>query len=195
MKAETLIGNRYGRVIILGRDPTKYKSNYAIIRCDCGKKKSVLTRDLLLGKTKSCGCLREEIIAKGRDNTNRNANSRAYNTNIKTEVLGHYSPNGILKCSDNDCCINDIDMLTLDHVNNDGAKDRQEGRKQTGVALYGMLKRAGYPEGFSTLCCNHQMKKDLNLRRNLACKKAIFSYIIPMMLIGSYGKDLQTCPV
>lgn len=57
----------------------------------------------------------------------------------------------------------DIDMLTVD---NNGAQDRLTGRGYTGVALYGLLKREGFPLGFQTLCCNHQNKKELERRRS-----------------------------
>jgi len=57
-------------------------------------------------------------------------------------------------------------MLSLDHVNNNGAEHRKElGINNSGVQIYGVVKRAGFPEGFQTLCCNHQMKKELLRRR------------------------------
>ena len=121
----------------------------------------------------------------------RNLISLEYNDNIKAEVLAHYGFEGALQCSYPDCTVTDPAMLTLDHVNNDGAEDRLRGRKWTGVPLYGVLKRDNYPSGFATLCCNHQNKKELGRRRALALTKAFFAYLFSMMHIGSYGKDLQ----
>ena len=44
------------------------------------------------------------------------------------------------------------DMLTIDHINNDGNKRRKiEGR---GSALYKWLIRNSFPEGFQVLCFN-----------------------------------------
>lgn len=67
---------------------------------------------------------------------------------IKKEVFSHYS-NGKIKCY---CCgENIIDLLTLDHPNNDGAKHRKKLRqkysiKGTGVIFYYWLKRNNYPK-------------------------------------------------
>jgi hypothetical protein len=55
-------------------------------------------------------------------------------------------------------------MLSLDHVNNDGAKDRV-GNLKGGYAFYRWLKTHGFPGEFQTLCHNHQWKKELMRRR------------------------------
>lgn len=156
------------RLTIISKDPAKGKSNYSIVKCSCGTMKSVKTSDLTRGKVKSCGCLSRERKTKGQDVVERNRKSRAWNGQIKAECLSHYGPDGILQCSFLGCEVCDIDMLTLDHVNNDGAEDRKTGRNSTGVRLYWLLKREDYPSGFSTLCCNHQSKKELLRRRMLA---------------------------
>jgi hypothetical protein len=123
--------------------------------------------------------------------TEQNLRSLEYNDRIKEEVLAHYGFDGNLQCSYLGCQIKDPAMLTLDHVNNDGAEDRLRGRRWTGVPLYAILKRECYPKDFATLCCNHQNKKELEKRRTLALTKATLSYLIPFMYVGSYGKDLQ----
>ena len=83
----------------------------------------------------------------------------------KAKVLAHYSPNGVLGCSWEGCSITDIDMLSLDHINNDGAKDRRDTNGASGDSLYRKAEQAGFPETFQTLCFNHQMKKERLLRR------------------------------
>ena len=82
-----------------------------------------------------------------------------YGINVKLEVLAHYSPNGILGCSWSDCGVSDSDMLTLDHINNDGANARRYTKIGSGNVAYWFLKRHGYPKGYQTLCWNHQWKK------------------------------------
>ena len=58
--------------------------------------------------------------------------------------------------------VTDIDMLSLDHVNNDGAEHRRKvGKNKTGEKMYRLVKQEGFPEGFQTLCMNHQTKKKL----------------------------------
>jgi hypothetical protein len=70
------------------------------------------------------------------------------NDKRKLQVLSHYS-NGTPICA---CCgETDIDMLSIDHVNNDGSKHR----KQIGDNIYLYLKNNNFPqEGYRVLCMN-----------------------------------------
>jgi hypothetical protein len=89
-----------------------------------------------------------------------------YRVTLKIEVLSHYGPQGKLQCAWPDCSVTDVDMLSLDHVNNDGASDRKnKSRGGGGNTTYRRVRAAGYPEGFQTLCHNHQWKKELMRRR------------------------------
>jgi hypothetical protein len=58
-----LTGKRYGKLTVLKRVPApeKDKSNkpYWLCECDCGNRKVVLSINLKVGGTKSCGCLRK----------------------------------------------------------------------------------------------------------------------------------------
>lgn len=73
---------------------------------------------------------------------------------IKSEVLLHYS-NNQLRC---DCCSeNELDFLTIDHINDDGAKHRKKLRKKGihgGSGFYYWLKRNHYPAEYRVLCLN-----------------------------------------
>ncbi|SRR6266404_3700171 len=81
---------------------------------------------------------------------------------LKLNVLTFYSPNHRLGCSWKDCSVTDIDMLSLDHINNDGHQE-----KHKGSYIYIKVKNLGFPGGFQTLCYNHQMKKELERVRSL----------------------------
>lgn len=85
---------------------------------------------------------------------------------VKREVLTKYSPKGMLGCSWIPCSITDIDMLTLDHIANNGHSHRDDkGRRITGTYLYGWVQKREYPEGYQTLCMNHQLKKAIEVKR------------------------------
>src|SRR5208282_4341497 len=85
---------------------------------------------------------------------------------VKTEVLTRYSPGGKLGCSWDSCAVSDIDMLTLDHVANDGNTHLGvNGKRLAGLPLYRWVKKRGYPEGFQTMCANHQLKKAIMLAK------------------------------
>jgi|ERR1700675_4356233 len=82
------------------------------------------------------------------------------NRQRKIEVLTHYSPNESLGCSWAECDVDDLDMLSLDHVKNEGNKHR----KEVGPNMYRWVQSHNYPEGFQTLCHNHQWKKEIQRR-------------------------------
>lgn len=60
-----LVGQRFGRLIVLSRDPegTGRKVRWNC-RCDCGVLTSVSGNNLRAGKTQSCGCLQRELAAE-----------------------------------------------------------------------------------------------------------------------------------
>ncbi len=83
----------------------------------------------------------------------------------KNIVLARYGKDGEAKCCWRGCSQIDLDMLTLDHVNNDGAYQRRKGQMH-GSKLYSWLFHRERQKGLQTLCWNHQWKKRaLHLRR------------------------------
>jgi hypothetical protein len=56
-----LIGQKFGKLLILKPAPSRHGRACWLCQCDCGKTKSVLGQNLRKGKTKSCGCLRREL--------------------------------------------------------------------------------------------------------------------------------------
>lgn len=84
---------------------------------------------------------------------------------LKFEVLSHYGKRGQLLCSWRGCQIVDLDCLTLDHVFDNGKIHRAAGFGG-GATACRQLKDANYPNGFQTLCANHQLKKEIQRRRN-----------------------------
>lgn len=58
-------GDRFGRLIVIGRHGTRGTSSVWTVRCDCGTVKNVLKQQLSNTRersTKSCGCLAKELI-------------------------------------------------------------------------------------------------------------------------------------
>jgi hypothetical protein len=88
----------------------------------------------------------------------------ASNERLRIRVLTYYGKKGQLKCCWRNCNVTDLDCLTLDHIYDNGKSHREEGYKG-GVNGYRQLERAGYPNGFQTLCGNHQLKKERIRRR------------------------------
>lgn len=46
------------------------------------------------------------------------------------------------------------EFLTIDHMNNDGGKERRALGKTGGVNFYRWLRLSGYPDGYQVLCFN-----------------------------------------
>jgi hypothetical protein len=87
----------------------------------------------------------------------------------KSRILTHYGKDRKLVCCWEKCPVNDPDMLSLDHINNNGSADRKS--KPAGDNFYRFLEKEGYPEGFQTLCMNHQLKKEILRRKELRAQK------------------------
>lgn len=53
------IGKKFGRLTVIKMDPSK--KDFYFCKCECGNIKSISYRQLLSGRTKSCGCLKKEV--------------------------------------------------------------------------------------------------------------------------------------
>jgi len=85
---------------------------------------------------------------------------------VKIKLIQHYSRNN-MKCAT--CGEQDMDILTIDHINGGGNKHRRQLSKSgtvTGVDFYRHLTNQGYPSGYQVLCWNCNAKKGINDRRN-----------------------------
>jgi len=78
---------------------------------------------------------------------------------LRFEILSHYS-NGTMRCACPPCGESIIEFLELDHINNDGAKQKREGLKST--RLWTWIKKNNFPEGYQVLCANCNRGKYIN---------------------------------
>lgn len=93
---------------------------------------------------------------------------RNFRQRIKKEVLIHYS-NGKLECAN--CNFKDMRALCLDHIANDGAKQREKlfGGKRKGSphGLFRWLKKNNFPPGFQVLCANCNLIKEFERNKSI----------------------------
>lgn len=57
-------GQRFGRLVALSLYPAKTGPRKWLCRCDCGKETIVRSELLRDGRTRSCGCLRRDVLRK-----------------------------------------------------------------------------------------------------------------------------------
>lgn len=60
-RAKDIIGERFGRLVVVGRAENVGDRVFWLCRCDCGNYKAVSTSSLRVGDTVSCGCKRAEL--------------------------------------------------------------------------------------------------------------------------------------
>ncbi len=62
---DQMIGKRFGKLTVIAEDLDNHTTLQKVIcRCDCGREKSIATRDLKSGKVVSCGC--DRLSVRGR---------------------------------------------------------------------------------------------------------------------------------
>lgn len=66
-----MTGQRFGRLLVLSYDYTDENSRMAMwkVRCDCGVEFVTYRNALISGDTRSCGCLRAELLRERRTKT------------------------------------------------------------------------------------------------------------------------------
>lgn len=101
---------------------------------------------------------------KNKDAVKKRARERVIE--VKMKVYSHYSQ-GVPRCK---CCgETEVKFLSVDHINNDGAKHRRTMRRGkkgggtgSGTQLYYWIIRNGFPKVFQILCLNCNFGKRFN---------------------------------
>jgi len=75
---------------------------------------------------------------------------------LKQVVLDHYGQRCNCACG---CLVAKFEHLTIDHKNNDGAKQRKEKKHHCGRAEYARIIREGFPDDLQVLCWNCNCSK------------------------------------
>lgn len=136
MSAKNCIGDRFGRLVIVGPAGVRKEKTRWQCRCDCGVVVVVTQCNLRGGNTKSCGCFRREVKRTHGATTNRKRTA-AYRvwgnmiqrcTNAKTAGFPDYGGRGIAVCkrwrNSFEAFLADMGQppkgMTLDRKNNDG---------------------------------------------------------------------------
>ena len=76
-KTELVCGLKFGRLSFISEDAYSKKGRKAFFECECGTVKSYFVQAVVSGRTKSCGCYREEVAGNQR-RTHGMKGSRTY---------------------------------------------------------------------------------------------------------------------
>ena len=121
----SLVGKTFGKLTVLNRDLSKEighgKESYWICQCKCGNQISVLGKSLISGKTKSCGCLRKELltIKNALDLTNQKFGKVTAIKNTK-QLDEHHSYIWECKCDCGQIFYASAERLQAGHINSCG---------------------------------------------------------------------------
>jgi hypothetical protein len=106
----TPLGQRFNRLTIIADAPCRPGNNNrrALARCDCGTEKTYVLSEVVLGKTRSCGCIhREGVSYRGHGHTAERKRSPEFEswasmmtrcTNPKSRYFAYYGGRGISIC-------------------------------------------------------------------------------------------------
>lgn len=133
-----LAGQRFGRLTVIKKVPSKNTNARWLCLCDCGNATTALGTTLRRGESKSCGCLRSEYWRKAKTTHDKSTSRLAHIWyQMKARCLSkscpgyeNYGGRGITVCNewrDDFQAFHDWamangyeDHLTLDRINNDG---------------------------------------------------------------------------
>jgi hypothetical protein len=135
--AVDLVGQRFGRLLVVSRVGNDKRGEVLWnCKCDCGNTTVVLSSNLRKGGTKSCGCYKEELFAKGLHTTHGMCGTPTYSSwqnilqrcnNENSTFYYRYGGRGIKVCDEwlkFDNFYRDMgecpDTGTIDRIDNDG---------------------------------------------------------------------------
>ncbi len=165
-KKDPRIGQRFGKLVILERDLSKPsghgKGSYWICQCDCGNKKSIAYSQLSRGRTKSCGCLRSNlVIEKNTLNLENKQFGRLTAIENTKKLSSHHSYIWKCKCSCGNIHYVSAEQLQSGKVNSCGCLNSLAESKISQILLengISFTSQISFPDLLS--CKNAKLKYD-----------------------------------
>ena len=158
-------GNRYGRLLVLGRADKRYGRGEAYwwCHCDCGDDTVVRGNNLRSGNTKSCGCLWKERVREANTLPNGEAsfNDLVYKMKHNAKVRGlewQLTKEQVRHLTKQSC-----------HYCNGEPSQTKSGRNYNGVYVYNGIDRVDNTKGYTidnvVPCCEtcNRMKLAMTL--------------------------------
>ena len=161
------LNTQFGRWTVIHVDVSPYSKAIYTCQCLCGTERIVRANHLLMGRSKSCGCINEKRIIEGNKRRSLGLSKEQHNKYMRT-YMGKWNTkrrNHIFdmlggRCQG--CNIEDRRILTIDHIHGGGTRHR---RTQGGYRVMRDVLQS--PEKYRVLCWNCQHLARLGQLRNI----------------------------
>lgn len=145
-----LTGQKFGRLTVISKTENIGRRIAWICICDCGREKTVIGEGLTQGKTRSCGCLRDDTeIIDRRNGIHSTADSCAY------QVYKSYQHNAKLRTRNFSLAFDDFKRLTSSDCFYCGTPPKQifKGTKNGESYFYNGIDRKNNAVGYEIENC------------------------------------------
>lgn len=115
---------------------------------------------------------------------------KQYRRRVKLAAFDAY---GGCICAHPGCGVTNPDLLTIDHIDGDGARHRREIGIGTGTAFYRWLRGQGYPSGYQVLCRNHNSSKGV-AGEGLVSGEGEYYWGLKLAALEAYGGPVCIWP-
>lgn len=144
-RAKNIIGERFGRLVVVARTENTNNDVWWLCKCDCGNITEVRKSKLSSGNTKSCGCLARELTSERRSNSGLDLTGKRFDRLVAIKPTGEKTPEGrvwLCKCDCGGSIETTARNLNGGRTTSCGCKQREQvtklglsnvGKKQPGI--------------------------------------------------------------
>lgn len=87
-----LVGQKFSRLLVIDKAPNVGNRTCWNCLCDCGVQKTIAAQSLIMGLTKSCGCLRRERVSEGKRKSQGASGLTSLFTSYRKRAKEHNRP-------------------------------------------------------------------------------------------------------
>lgn len=185
MKAINLIGQRFGRLIVVERrqNATHYRPRW-LVQCDCGNRFETVGNALTSGNTKSCGCYKTEYVT-----ANNKKRALPHGESLFNHLFNNYKREARRRYLSFDISRDYFKQLTSTNCFYCGCRPNQhwDASGNNGTYIYNGVDRKDNSQGYtifnSVPCC-----KTCNLMKHT---KHMDEFIQACQAVTDYQKELN----
>lgn len=182
-KHHELVGKRFGRLVVLSKERHNGRTKWNC-QCDCGTIKSVIGSSLVLGHTKSCGCLIKEVTAK-RNTYNAGKPRIPIKDKFIRSIMQDYKKSAEIRGLNFLLDSNNFEQLILDNCSYCQSEPSNKIIDKIGNTLYyngidRVDNTLGYVPDNCVTCCRicNWAKKDLSREEFFSWIKRVYNTVI-----------------